>query len=686
MASVIVVSKTASREVALESAVTVIGRDGGVGLELGDLQVSRRHALLVSAADGYFVKDLGSRNGVLLNKQKLGSRHQATLRNGDVLSMGRTTLVFKDLEVEGVADAPLVSVAVQTVRNAEVARRTPAPEPEVPSNEALPIGDEPAPVEPPTPPRPKRPRRRPASRSDPSIPRAMAPAPPAPVYSGQAEVLALRALLERSDRDRAFFRNLALILFGVLILTIVLVIAWAFVHDEGTAPKDQGAISVPSVGPAPGVARATLSAEAFATHVQPILSERCTSCHEYAGRGGDLLLAKSNDPATLDANLAAVKRFVQAGRPERSPLLLKALDPDDGGQPHEGGALLSMDSDEWRILRDWVNGVPSISVTDGKAATDTEARAADPNAPPTARIAAPGLCVARESIELSATESSDPQGDALTFRWTLIESPAGATASVADATKTLARLTPDVAGRYVIALVVRDPLSATGSAEHTLVVEAPKEDIGQAAKVENAWRSLLGREPTDSERQSLNRLKGLELQAFFLGRDELYQRWWDAELQHLGLTGPHRPKGQPWDGLPGRLKAGRYSVQDAYYALLVGQSWNARYPGREAYVGAVLGRVLGPEKRLDPALREASQRLYDGHESTLLGKRTKGQVGLVRVAVRHPEAKRYLLSRTYRVLMGTEPTPQLLEAALSKLTEDPRAFFGIMVGWACQRL
>jgi hypothetical protein len=233
--------------------------------------------------------------------------------------------------------------------------------------------------------------------------------------------------------------------------------------------------------------------------------------------------------------------------------------------------------------------------------------------------------------------------------------------------------------------VVRDPLSATGSSEHALTVEAPKADVGRGARAQNTWRSLLGRDPTAQELKTVESLAGAELQAFFLERDELYQRWWDAELHHLGLTGPHKPKGQPWDGLPARLKAGRYSVQDAYYALLVGQSWNARYPGREAYVGAVLGMVLGPDKRLDPALREASLRLYDGHESTLMGKRTKGQVGLVRVAVRHPEAKRYLLSRTFRALRGTEPTPQQLEVATSKLTADPRAYFAIMVGWACQQ-
>lgn len=101
MASVIVVGKTKTREFSLADGVTVIGRDTGASIELGDLQVSRRHALLVRAAEGFFVKDLGSRNGVLINQRRVPPRQQAKLRNGDVLSVGRTTLVFKDLLAGG---------------------------------------------------------------------------------------------------------------------------------------------------------------------------------------------------------------------------------------------------------------------------------------------------------------------------------------------------------------------------------------------------------------------------------------------------------------------------------------------------------------------------------------------------------------------------------------------------------
>ena len=97
----------------------------------------------------------------------------------------------------------------------------------------------------------------------------MAPAP-APVYSGQAEVLALRALVERSEGDRAFYRNLALILFGVLILTLVLVVAWTLaLGNPDAAPPADSAVPVPS-RPAPSATLATLDEATFATKVQPI--------------------------------------------------------------------------------------------------------------------------------------------------------------------------------------------------------------------------------------------------------------------------------------------------------------------------------------------------------------------------------------------------------------------------------
>ena len=289
-----------------------------------------------------------------------------------------------------------------------------------------------------------------------------------------------------------------------------------------------------------------------------------------------------------------------------------------------------------------------------------------------------------DEIELSAVESSDPEGAPITYRWTLIESPRGATATLVDTDRQLAYLTPDAPGRYVVALVARDQ-AATGSVEHTITVEL-KTDLSRGAGLRRASESLFGRAPTPTELSELEGLQGEKLVAHFLAQDELYQRWWDSELHFLGLVGANKPQGEPWDSLPSRLKSGKYTVQNAYYALLVGQNWSARYNGRDAYVGAVLEKVLGPEMRQDPALREAGHRLFDGYESTLFGKRTKGQVGLVKVAVAHPEAQRYLLWRTYRGLFHREPDEDVVALAVQRLRAHPTEFFRQLTEWACRGL
>lgn len=70
----------------------VIGRDPGVEYSIDDPTVSRRHAEIIEAVDGWRVRDLGSANGTEVNGVRLiGDR---SMREGDVIGMGRATLVF----------------------------------------------------------------------------------------------------------------------------------------------------------------------------------------------------------------------------------------------------------------------------------------------------------------------------------------------------------------------------------------------------------------------------------------------------------------------------------------------------------------------------------------------------------------------------------------------------------------
>ena len=79
----------------------LIGRTPECQLSLDDPLVSRRHAILEILADGVFVQDLGSRNGVFVNNERCEVRTR--LSEGDVIRIGT-----QDLVLSGVDEIPSV--------------------------------------------------------------------------------------------------------------------------------------------------------------------------------------------------------------------------------------------------------------------------------------------------------------------------------------------------------------------------------------------------------------------------------------------------------------------------------------------------------------------------------------------------------------------------------------------------
>jgi pSer/pThr/pTyr-binding forkhead associated (FHA) protein len=87
--------------VPIDRESTRIGRSLAADVRFDDATVSRRHALLVSHADGARVLDDRSLNGVSVNGQRVES---SPLADGDRISVGRHTLWF--LDTTGVSTAP----------------------------------------------------------------------------------------------------------------------------------------------------------------------------------------------------------------------------------------------------------------------------------------------------------------------------------------------------------------------------------------------------------------------------------------------------------------------------------------------------------------------------------------------------------------------------------------------------
>ena len=74
------------------SGATVLGRGEDVDIPLTDIGASRRHAEVVVLDGRVELHDLGSTNGTLVNGQRVPS---ATLTDGDQITVGETTLVFR---------------------------------------------------------------------------------------------------------------------------------------------------------------------------------------------------------------------------------------------------------------------------------------------------------------------------------------------------------------------------------------------------------------------------------------------------------------------------------------------------------------------------------------------------------------------------------------------------------------
>ena len=64
----------------------ILGRHPACDIYLPDRQISREHARLFHTADGFFVEDLGSKNGTFVNGEPV--TRPTSIRDGDLLQIG----------------------------------------------------------------------------------------------------------------------------------------------------------------------------------------------------------------------------------------------------------------------------------------------------------------------------------------------------------------------------------------------------------------------------------------------------------------------------------------------------------------------------------------------------------------------------------------------------------------------
>jgi len=96
----------------------VVGRDADCDVQLLNLSVSRKHAAVEEAADGWVLKDLSSVNGTFLNGKKVT---ESVLSGGEEIRFGDVKAVFRleksRSEVSGTGKL-LQTLSVRPVRRA----------------------------------------------------------------------------------------------------------------------------------------------------------------------------------------------------------------------------------------------------------------------------------------------------------------------------------------------------------------------------------------------------------------------------------------------------------------------------------------------------------------------------------------------------------------------------------------
>lgn len=98
----------------------IVGRDPACDItDLNDPLLSRRHAAFTSDRQDAAVRDLDSRNGILVNGAKM---KEARLRHGDVVQIGHLQVKFVD-ESGPMVDLPMADDAAATAITDDAATR-----------------------------------------------------------------------------------------------------------------------------------------------------------------------------------------------------------------------------------------------------------------------------------------------------------------------------------------------------------------------------------------------------------------------------------------------------------------------------------------------------------------------------------------------------------------------------------
>ena len=107
-----------SRRIPLVEGEHIIGREPTATLQLGAVDISRRHARLLVASDDVRIEDLESKNGPMVNDTPVSGR--VTLHDGDRIQVGTVVVIYHESH-QGCPRGRLT--VVDRARNQQVQKR-----------------------------------------------------------------------------------------------------------------------------------------------------------------------------------------------------------------------------------------------------------------------------------------------------------------------------------------------------------------------------------------------------------------------------------------------------------------------------------------------------------------------------------------------------------------------------------
>lgn len=86
------------KRLTIQQGPVIIGRDPDCHIAVADDEISRKHAVIELRGDSFFIRDLGSMNGILVNEKNC---RESELKHGDTLEIGRTKIHFQQMDPDG---------------------------------------------------------------------------------------------------------------------------------------------------------------------------------------------------------------------------------------------------------------------------------------------------------------------------------------------------------------------------------------------------------------------------------------------------------------------------------------------------------------------------------------------------------------------------------------------------------